>query len=272
MKTVGKAQDRGGAVAARGRAFTLIEMLLVLIIIVLLAALALPHMKGHTEAAAINAAMGQVMADLSYARQRAMAQRSTVAVVFLTDAVFNQQQVPLANADAEERVAIRRLQAGAFTHYALFQFRHVGEQPGRGSRGYITEWKALPSKTFFFFATNAAFNPYTLANMPIDKFPFPFTRSWDRQPNPIEPKLPYIAFDSEGRSIALHPSLNGSALDFRDAALSIARGATFHGRDPQSDAINTFEIQEIPPYNSTNNVIAIDFLTGRAKRVQTEVQ
>ena len=81
------AKCRGAGISTqrcpRSRAFTLIEMLVVLIIIALLAALTLPHIRGNQESVAINAACRQLVDDLSFARQRAMSIRGTVAIVFL---------------------------------------------------------------------------------------------------------------------------------------------------------------------------------------------
>src|SRR4051812_30043159 len=109
---------RGRLEQRRWRAFTLLEMLVVLIIISMLAALALPAIRGALESRAIDSASQQLLEDVSLARQKAISSRSVVALVFISDDVFLNSEVPLANADAEELAAIRRLKAGAFTHYA----------------------------------------------------------------------------------------------------------------------------------------------------------
>src|SRR5436190_8733798 len=130
------------------RAFTLIEMLVVLIIIVLLAALTLPHIRGNQESVAINAACRQLVDDLSFARQRAMSIRGTVAVVFIPPDLFTFDLTSSSSFTPKELDAVKRLQGGVYTHYALYQYRTVGEQPGSyTSSGYITEWKSLPDKT-----------------------------------------------------------------------------------------------------------------------------
>ena len=261
--------SRPGRQTRHASAFSLVEMLVVLVIIAILAGLTLPHIRGHSESVAINAAMNQLIEDLAFARQKAISQRSIVAVVFITDAIFDPEELPLRNADAEELPEIKRLQAGAFTHYAIYQLRRVGEQPGRATEGYITEWKALPEKTFL--ATNNIFS--LLLNLPHGpssvRFPFPFSRS-NEPPLPMGASFPYIAFDAEGRSV----KARGSFGELRnveptgDIAISVARGAVFYARDSQNAVLN-LELQEIPPYNGTGNVIRVDGLTGRAKREQT---
>lgn len=246
------------APVGRRRAFTLIEMLVVLVIIGLLAALALPHIRGHTESVAIDAAMNQLVADLALARQKAITQRGSVAMIFLTDAI-NPPNISMGLATPNETKEIERLRGGIYTHYALFAFRKAGEQPGQGTQGYITEWKSLPEKTFF--SKDSPLSILALAS--DDHIPFPFSTSQN------EVKLPYIAFDAEGHYVKLSDSFNGrkdSVLPANDS-VSIARGAVFYSRDDQGRIIN-FELQEIPPNNSTGNVVRIDFLTGRAKREQ----
>jgi len=237
------------------RAFTLVEMLVVLIIIALLAALALPHIRGHTESVAIKAATHQLVSDLSFARQKAISQRGTVAVVFLTDAING-----LTSPNTKEQDEINRLQAGIYTHYAIYTFRKVGEQPGRyDSAGYLSEWKTLPEKTFL--ATN---NPWTVLTRPRSAFPFPFYQSQNK------PLLPYIAFDSEGRMVQIDASLTGRGRPSTNAEISVARGAVFYARD-NNGLLTTLEFQETPPFNATNNIVLVDALTGRAKLQETQL-
>ena len=251
----------------RAFAFTLVEMLVVLAIIAILAALTLPHIRGHSESVAIDAATHQLVEDLSFARQKAISQRSVVAVVFVTDAVFDPQELPLRNADANELPEIRRLQAGAFTHYAIYQLRRVGEQPGRATEGYITEWKALPEKTFL--PTNNNFSVLNLPRGPASvRFPFPFSDSNDPQ-SPMGASFPYVAFDAEGRSVKARAPYGDLRIvePTGDIGISVARGAVFYART--NGVVLNLELQEIPPYNGTGNVIRVDALTGRAKRDQT---
>jgi prepilin-type N-terminal cleavage/methylation domain-containing protein len=263
--TNGGIKSRAGNCAS-GRAFTLLEMLVVLVIIGIIAALALPHIRGHSESVAINAACHQLVEDLSYARQRAISQRSTVAVVFVSPAIFDSRAFPYNNTqvyNTKESELIKRLQGGVYTHYALYQYRKVGEQPGSyQSYGYITEWKALPEKTFIdtndfpgaFFTQEA-------------KFPFPLSTSVKTD------QLPYIAFDSEGRCVQVDKKETGIGTPVRDVDIHVARGSVLYTRQPDNSVLSAnFDVQEIPPFNGTNNVVHVDFLTGRAKRLELQLQ
>jgi prepilin-type N-terminal cleavage/methylation domain-containing protein len=268
----------------RARAFTLLEMLMVLVIIGILAGLALPAIRGSMESRVIDAASRQVLDDLSFARQKAISQRSTVAMVFVPADVVNMNFS--AFSDRTEQEAVKRLQGGAYTTYALFAFRRVGEQPGiTTNRGYITEWKTLPEKTFF--ETNQ-FDSKTLPAigvLPTMQLPFPLSHSQFLE------KMPYIAFDEEGRRVDRLDTLTGRGVfppfsrifspalphshqpNDNNLDIEIARGAVFYARDAQGAVDPTsFQIQEIPSFNSTQNVIHVDSLTGRAKWIKSELK
>ena len=161
---------------------------------------------------------------------------------------------------------MKRLQGGVYTHYAVYGFRRVGEQPGQYSAGYLTEWKTLPDKTFF--GTNqfdSGFQDegnFYLTN----SFPFPLSRSSFRT------ALPYIAFDQEGRCLRIDSATTGFGSPGQDVKLEIARGAVFFARDAQG-AVDpaSLQIQEIPPSNSATNIF-VNALTGRAERFLPELQ
>jgi len=253
-------------------AFTLIEMLVVLIIIILLTALALPHIRGSSESAAIRGATQQLVHDLAFARQKAISQRSTVAVVFLSGDVLKLNYTSFT--DTNEQAVVKRLQGGIYTHYALYAFRRVGEQPGQYSSGYLTEWKSLPEKTFIgtnqfdsgFRDVANLTKPPANADYQTNSFPFPFSRS-------AKMALPYIAFDLEGRCVRVTSPVTGAGTVAADLELEIARGAVFFSRDAAGAVdLTSLQIQEIPPFNSTNYLVRVDALTGRAERFLPEVQ
>ena len=254
------------------RAFTLLEMLIVLVIIAIIAGLALPHIRGNTESVAINAACRQLVADFSFARQMAVSRRSTVVVVFLSPDILGTALLGPGYA-ANETAEIKRLQAGVCTHYALYQYRRPGEQPGTsGSDGYITEWKSLPDKTFINreeFYNFSAFR-YSDGNPnfnPAPKFRFPFSSS--PSVNFGSRGLPYIAFDHEGRCITVDRDETGAGSMLGDRELKVSRGAIFYTRQPLGHIEDTdFSTEEVPLGNGSNNIIYINALTGRAKRLE----
>src|SRR5688500_12949263 len=80
------------------RAFTLIELLVVIAIIGVLAAIGLPALKGMGGTNDVSAAIRQLMDDLSYARIKAINERTTVYVVFVSDIIrlepWPQEKIP----------------------------------------------------------------------------------------------------------------------------------------------------------------------------------
>ncbi len=244
--------ERGG--------FTLIEMLVVLGIIAVILAVAMPNVRGFQEGAAMESATRQLIADLGLGRARAINSRTTVAMVFIPEEI---QTLNLSGFKSQEVDEIRRLQAGPYTQYALFAARRVGDQPGRATPRYITEWKTLPDKTFIAQWKFPHQTPMTLPQFEEAEFPFPFETSSQKM------KLPYVAFDFEGR---LCQADGSPLLRPEDIAIPLARGAVLYTRAADNSVVN-FSIQEVPPQNSLNtpNHVVLDWLTGRAHLVRLEL-
>lgn len=247
-------------------AFTLIELLLVITIIGLLAALGLPHLKGWGEANSMTAATSQLVADLSLARQRAISSRSSVYVVFISPAVVN--SAFFSTLSPVDKTAHSNLLSGQYTAYALYGPGSVGDQPGRPNRKYLTPWKSLPEK--IFIAPDKFKDPFNrmtindlaLRPMGTNVVLFPKVNDAGRKL-----AFPCLIFDSQGRLVS---EQNGST--YENAVIPLTRGSIFYARDANGNRLfQPADVQETPPGNSISNKnhIVIDWLTGRA-RVERE--
>lgn len=256
-------------------AFTLVELLVVMAIIGVLAAIGLPALKGMGGSNDIAAATRQLLDDLSYARLKAINERSTVYVVFVSDNILRQTWT------AEQEKEVAKLAKLQYTSYALFTRRSLGDQPGPGSARYITEWKTLPEGIIIptnKFDMAKALNVTSFKNEPLITRPFYFgdisnpAGSANLIPFPNATNqgipLPYIAFDFQGRLKA--PSNMSLA---HDVIVPIAKGSVVY---PQEDPeqvrqgnLDAAEVIETPKGNYTNNPsIRIDWLTGRARVIR----
>jgi prepilin-type N-terminal cleavage/methylation domain-containing protein len=253
------------------RAFTLIELLVVIAVIGILAAIGVPALKGMGGTTSIAAATRQLMDDLSYARLKAINERTTVYVVFVGPTILNAPWTP------EERREVSKHANLQYTSYALFTRRSLGDQPGTTTPRYITDWRTLPEGTLIptnkfdmlkALDLNLRENetlvnrPFYYGNQGTDLIPFPTATG-------REIPLPFIAFDYQGR-LKQPPSV---AL-MHDVIVPISKGSVIYPQeDPNAPEGNlgAAEVIETPKGNYTNNpAIFIDWLTGRARVVNPE--
>jgi hypothetical protein len=225
--------------------------------------MAAPSFSKVSGAGVMTAATRQLVDDLALARIKAITERTTVYVVFLDSGLVT---FPTGGLNAAQQIRYSDLLGGQFTDYALFVGRSVGDQPGRNTGRYLTEWKGLPDGVFiaqrkFTDPANSP-NAYTRGFRTDRPFPFPDETSLSSY------NLPYLAFDPNGQLV---PSGAGGDLD---EIISLARGSIFIPRDVNGDfAVAAANVIETPPGNSTTNYnrIRINWLTGRTRVERPEL-
>lgn len=251
------------------RAFSLFEMVIVVGLVGLLAALALPSMKlgkGNQMAAATR----QLLDDLSLARLRAINNRSQVYVVFLPQATntFVSPTAPVYDFFTTNQAA-NHLLGSQRAAYAIFAKRMLGDQPGRATSRYMSEWKTLPEGVFIGRSTVALdsfFNPAVFCNV-VNNTPRPYELIQFPDTTPGNPSLllPYIGFNEKG-------GLLGFTADVR---IPLAMGSLMAARTNNGADFMVADIDslETPANNSVNNYnrIVISYQTGRARVERPEL-
>jgi prepilin-type N-terminal cleavage/methylation domain-containing protein len=270
-------------------AFTLIEMLVVISILAVLAALTVPALKNLGKSDAAISASQQLLDGIGRARQLAMSDHTTVYMVFVP-ANFWMVNGQFPNPwwqrlTSPQQTVVTNLCGDQLTGYTFVSLQTPGDQPGRHTPHYLAPWRNLPGGTFIaqqkFQAPSSppfyisAYNPA----QPIYGFnvttsiPFP---SASPAP-PLLVSLPYVAFNYLGQLTA-----DGQNLAPRDEFIPLARGSVLPAMDVATKAIvlkaapaGSPSILENPPGNSTNsayNIIHVERLTGHATLEFEKVQ
>jgi prepilin-type N-terminal cleavage/methylation domain-containing protein len=283
---------------ASSAAFTLIELLAVIAIMALIAALVGPTVTQFRKGDAIAAATRQMLDAVDRARQLAISEHTTVYMLFVRTNFWNEAPDPdtfLQPLNPRQRVAVTNLIDKQLIGYNFLSLHSVGDQPGRNTPHYLSSWQALPEDSFvplwkFNLASNAVYRItnslngqfFDVQGFQTNAFPFPDEEVlYSQAPySSLSVTLPYIAFNYLGQLT----SGDGQLLD-HDEFIPLARGNV-------AVVINANKVPimmpppyppagpsgpgvvEAPPGNSITsfNLIHIDRLTGRARVERQEVQ
>ena len=259
-------------------AFTLVELLVVISIMAILAALAVPALKniGHSDSTI--SASRQLLDDVARARQLAISQRTTVYMVFVptnfwADAVGNLNIAWFNNLTVAQQTAATNLCDKQLTGYTFIAKGAMGDQPGNHQWHYLASWQTLPDNTFIALAkfANSPAQSYPIKDLisGAEYYDYGFSVT-NTIPFPTETAtngvwLPYIAFDYRGQLVS-----------GRNEYIPLTRGSVLPAIDPNDPAKKAYgllpppngspSVSELPPGNSINayNIIDIEPLTGRA--------
>lgn len=251
------------------QAFTLIELLVVISILGILAALSVPALKNLGKSDAGISAARQLLDGVGRARQLAIANHTTVYMVFVPTNFWGVLTGTNLNSAAATNLCDKQL-----TGYTFVSYGQLGDQPGRHAWYYIEPWHNLPDNAFIaaqkFLQPGSPLLPMSIPQwqsdynrQPISAFtnllvPFPVANT-----TPVP--MPCIEFDYSGRLIS---EVDASG-NYHDAYIPLAQGTVYPAHDPGTKALELAPavVTEIPAGNSTSiayNVIHVDALTGRA--------
>jgi prepilin-type N-terminal cleavage/methylation domain-containing protein len=264
-------------------AFTLLELLVVISILGILAALTVPAFKTIGKANATASASRQLLDGVARARQLAMSQRTTVYMVFVPTNFWDTfGKSSLNNIWLNSNLMTPALKTAAtnlcdeqLSGYNFVAFGAMGDQPGEHAWHYLAPWQTLPEGSFIalqkFAGTNTIMDPITGVSYPIAPFDYTNNIPFPTETSPSGVSLPYIAFDYRGQLVS------GST-----EYVPLAQGSVLPATDPNTKTLQfgpgpnyAPDVLEVPPGNSTNisyRIVDVDPLTGRAVLLYHKMQ
>lgn len=283
----------GGRLLASARAFTLVELLIVISIMGILAGIAVPAIKNLGKSNVQMSASRQLLDDIGRARQLALSQHTTVYMLFVPPEYWNYQTLAMNQLRATTNLCDKQ-----FTGYTFVSMRSVGDQPGQGVPHYLAAWQTLPDGSFI--ATNkfnqtywptfnfsqsspyySGYNSYPIKNNGGVSYPVNSFNYTTNLPFPVETNfnaylsLPYVAFNYRGQ-LTVRLASGDEIPAAQDEYIPLAQGIVHYAMTPDKTLIfGPPDATENPPGNSTNSMftlVHIDRLTGRATLVQQKVQ
>ena len=278
-------------------AFTLIEMLVVIAVIGIVAAISVPALKNISKSDAAAAGTRQLLDDIARARQFAISRRTTVYMVFVPQGFWTDRSQGAAydnqaafnaldgvnRGDANFRPkylqALTNVLDKQLVGYNFITLRDIADQPGRSRARYLQEWRSLPEGVYIPETKFTNRNDYTTIYNPllgapnnrvtdvygfevVNTLPFPSPEAYPAAGGGYI-FLPCLAFNYQGQLIS---PVTGNILE--EEVIPVVRGRVAQSRAPVSKLpqFGLPDVREDPPGNSTNayNLIIINGLTGRA--------